>query len=162
MADEFRIDSHKLMFHPKRVADWLAADPSTRSTQRSHPPVPVITGVRSVPRLHGVQAAVPEGGGPEGTSHGNGQARAQERHVRRRGRAVPAQGHRRDHRSHKTVRHRCGDHDQRRAADEEAGGTGPGQHGVDQGEPERRLRRDLLQGPPDQDGRFRTGLPEPL
>jgi len=27
MADEFRIDSHKLMFHPKRVADWLAGGP---------------------------------------------------------------------------------------------------------------------------------------
>lgn len=27
MSDNFRIDSHKLIFHPQRVAQWLAGEP---------------------------------------------------------------------------------------------------------------------------------------
>ncbi|MBF0160110.1 MAG: radical SAM protein [Magnetococcales bacterium] len=37
MSDRFRIDSHKLMFHPQRVAQWLSADGDWRKARHVYP-----------------------------------------------------------------------------------------------------------------------------
>jgi len=37
MNDKFRIDSHKLMFHPKRVAEWLEAQKDPALAQKVYP-----------------------------------------------------------------------------------------------------------------------------
>ena len=148
--DEFRIDSHKLMYHVGRVNDWLKGSdvyPVYMEVSPDRGLQPQVHLLR--PRLHGVPGPPARPRHPQDKAHRDGLPWREVDHVRRRGRALPPQVHARDNKPYKSLGHRRRRHLERRAFHREGLQGMPQVHHLDKGELQRRHSGDLRENTQD-------------